>query len=120
MINVGLNQDLYKNYGAIETNGLKDGQSYHEMERENVYFDEITSKDKVVMERLRLITDSYVPFYDISYIHITFNGKPAELLDFPYSQLNKRGWKKQLVELCKDRGIFIKDLVSPMTISILR
>lgn len=104
----------------IETNGLVDGIAYHSQEREDVYFDEITSKDSVVLERLRMVTDSYCPFYDISYIHVIYNGKQAELLNFPTMQLNKRGWKKELVKICQDQKIFIKDLVNPAKVSILR
>lgn len=103
-----------------ETNPLENGQDYHEEERIYVYFEELTSEDEIEMERLRLLTDSGLPFYDISYIHIIYNGKKAQLLDFPVNKLPKKGWKEKMIDICKKNNIFIKHIVHPDRVSILR
>lgn len=105
-------------YGVQESNPLTSGD-YHEIERDIVYFDELKKSDKIVLNRLRLVTDAGFPRYDVSYIYVTVNGKKSELCDFP-SQLPKRGYKKYLVDVCKEQGIFIKDLCNDGKISILR
>lgn len=103
-----------------ETNPLENGQAYHEEERMTVYFDELKSDDNIEMERLRLLTETELPFYDISYIHIIYNGNKAELLDFPVKQLPKKGWKETIIDICKEKNIFIEHVVHPERVSILR
>ncbi|WP_121616611.1 hypothetical protein [Virgibacillus halodenitrificans] len=105
---------------ANETNPLENGQAYHSEGRVSVSFDELKSEDKIEMERLRLLTDSEIPFYDISYIHIIYNGQKAELLGLPVSQLPKKGWKEKMIDICKKNNIFIEHIVHPDRVSILR
>ena len=118
MINEGLNTRLYQETGVYETNGLKDS-NYHNIERIDIAIEEITKSDKVSLERLRMVTDVGFPFYDISYIHITYNGKPANLI-MNQMQLNKRTWKSDLIQICKNHKVFIEDIVNPMKVSILK
>ena len=119
MINYGINEKLFKDYGAYEINGLINGYEYHKQERIQVLFDQLTSEDKISLERFRMLSDSGLPFYDISYIHIKYNGQNANLIGFPTMQLTKRKWKSEVVNICKKKGIFIKDLLNPACISIL-
>lgn len=103
-----------------ETNPLENGVAYHEEERITVYFEQLKSDDKIEMERLRLVTDEELPFYDISYIHIIYNGQKAQLLNFPVSQLPKIGWKEKVIDICKEKDIFIEHVVHPDRVSISR
>lgn len=91
-------------------------ENYNEREMETVYFEELTRKDKIVLERLRLLTDPFLPFYDVSYCHALVNGQPSEIIDFP-SEIPKRGTTRYLVDACKRQGIYIKDITNPLKIS---
>ncbi|UOE58002.1 hypothetical protein [Cytobacillus oceanisediminis] len=102
--------------GVNETNPVP--PTYHDREMTTVYFDQLTRSDRIVLERLRLVTDRYVPYYELSYCHAMVNGEPAEILNFP-SPIPKRGWGRYLVDKCKKQGIFIKDLCDRSKISIL-
>lgn len=104
-------------HGVLETNPVT--PDYHEIERETFYFEELTKQDEIVLERLRIVTDGYVPHYEVSYCHAIINGVKAEIMNFPY-QIPKRGAKKFLVQECKEQGIFIKDICSMEKWSILR
>lgn len=107
-------------YRVNETNPLENAQAYHDEERIKVYFEYLSSKDDIELERLRLLTDPDFSHYDISYIHIIYNGQKAELLNFPMTQIPKIGWKETLIDICKEHNIFIKHFVHPERVSILR
>lgn len=108
---------MINQYGVSETNPLPEG--YHNIDREAIEFDELQASDHIQLDRLRLVTDSGFPMYDISYVHLNVNGKPVDVtFSFPVSQLNKRTYKKELYDICKKQGIFIKGLFD--NISILR
>lgn len=111
-----LNEELYKKYGAIEYNTLP-GANYHDIERETVSWYDLKKSDRLIAERIRILTDPGFPWFDISYFHLWINGKPSEIRDFPVDQLPRRTYKKILIEECKKQGIFIVDVVSDGVIS---
>lgn len=112
-----LNEEMYKKYGVIEYNSITPG--YHEIERENGSWYELKKSDRIIAERIRLITDPGFPWFDISYFHLWVNGTPTEFRDFPVIQLPKKGYKKVLIEECQKQGIFVKDIASDFVISRL-
>lgn len=103
-------------YGVQETNPVPKG--YHEREMQSMCFNELTKKDKIVLERLRLITDPWLPYYDVSYCHCLVNGQQTDIVGFP-SEIPKRGKERYLVDICKRNGIYIKDITNSAKISTL-
>lgn len=59
--------------------------------------------------RMRMISDSGFPFWDISYCHGILNGKKVEVI-LPFSQLSKFGWKGEIINYAKRQGIYAKGL----------
>lgn len=102
--------------GVNETNPLPAGT--HDYDLETIRFDELTKKDRIVLERLRLVTDPFLSFYDVSYFHAKVNGTPCEIVGFPY-QIPKKDMFRFLVDVCKKHKLYIKDITNPSKISRL-
>lgn len=92
-------------YGTIETNGLVNGTEYHAIERETVDWTE----KGLTITRLRLLTDSCVPFYDISYCDGMLDGQPVRV-ELPFHQVPKKNMTAFLINEAKKAGVFAKGL----------
>lgn len=96
-----------------ETNGLINGQSYHERHYENhagyVHWDD---PRLAKITRFRLLSDPGFPFWDVSYIHgVLKDGRTCDVpAPFEFGQLPKRGTKRAIIEAAKRDGVFAKGL----------
>ena len=94
-----------------ETNGLQNGNDYHDAHFSNhAGYVDWTDKDLAKITRLRLLTDSGFPMWDVSYCHgVLKDGRTCEV-QLPFSQLPKRGMAKAIVEYAKQDGVYAKRL----------
>lgn len=102
-----LNEELKRNYGVTEINPLSEG--YHDEELQYISYHSLKNK-KVINERLRLVTDSGYPYYDLSYWHVRIDGKRYEVVGSPLAQIPKRTAKTYIYNCLKKDGIFVKDI----------
>jgi hypothetical protein len=90
-----------------ETNGLLNGPAYHAARREAETVD--WSEPGLKVTRLRLLSDRYCDFWDVSYCDGELDGQPVRV-ELPFSQLPKREWKGAIINYAKREGIFAKRL----------
>ena len=71
--------------------------------------------------RLRLVTDSGFPMYDVSYCTGVVNGEPVDV-ELPFYQLPKRGKNKAIVQYAIQDKVYAKGLgiLHPLVQSVLR
>lgn len=74
----------------------------------------------VSIDRLRLLTDRYCPFYDISYCWGTLRDGRHVRLTLDDHQLPKPNYKGRLIELARAAGVNAKRLGLLDNVSILR
>lgn len=90
-------------YGINETNALTDGQAYHSGTDYSVVY-ELSDREVVKIDRLRLLSEPGYPYWDISYcVGVLANGTrvPVQL---DVTQLGKRTWKTELVNVFRKAG----------------
>ena len=107
-------------YGVLESNHW-DGSQVRE------WLDAI--EDTVQLEdprlarinRLRLLSDPGFPFWDVSYCYGTLKDGSRVRVSLPRHQFSKRALKKDLLDMCKEAGVYGKGLglFDPETISRL-
>lgn len=110
-------------YGTVETAGLVNGPAYHAENAANehpdypdgVYWDEKGLK----VTRLRLLTDAYCPFWDVSYCDGELNGKFVRVL-LPFGQLKRGNLAAQIIGYAKTDGVYAKGLGILNCISTLK
>lgn len=108
-------------YGVLESNGWSGEQVQEwldEMDGETV---ELGDPRLTKIARLRLLSDPGFPFYDVSYCYgILKDGKKVRV-NLPRYQFSKRRLKGELLEMCKEAGVYAKGLglFDPETISRL-
>ena len=110
-------------YGTIETNGLVNGPQYHIDNANNEHPDypdgcDWTTKGLQVT-RLRLLTDSYCPFWDVSYCDGLLDGKFVRVI-LPFGQLKRGNLAAQIIDYAKRDGVYAKGLGILNCISTLK
>jgi hypothetical protein len=94
-----------------ETNGLVNGQAYHD----NHYANHVGNIDwadprLAKVTRLRLLTDPGFPAWDVSYCHgVLKDGRNCEV-ELPFSQLPKRGMGRAIITAAIRDGVHAKRL----------
>lgn len=94
-----------------EVNGLPygSGSEYHEQWAGARTVDWREPHLRVV--RLRLLSDPGFPAWDVSYCHgILCHTQEHVRVELPFSQLNKRGIRGQIVAWAKAEGVFARGL----------
>lgn len=96
-------------YGTIETNGLVNGQEYH-----NEFAEARTvpwTEKGLRITRLRLLSDPGFPLWDVSYCHGEINGEKVHV-ELPFSQLwkFKKPMASQIIDYAKRDGVYAKGL----------
>jgi len=107
--------DYRNRYGAIETNGLEAGEqeawcnAIAEGGHQEVYW----SNPKLAkITRLRLLSDPYCPWWDVSYCYGELKDGTAVRVSLPFHQLPRGKGKLNaaLIEHAKRDGVFAKKL----------
>jgi hypothetical protein len=110
------NFDVYEKYRVRETNPLP-RPDFHKEDRPEIYWEDLRRTDRIELERLRFVTDPGFPVLELSYCYLIVNGQKRRLVGcHPFYRVPKKGWKRYLVQACKDRGIFIKYLIDNTSI----
>jgi len=96
-------------YGAKESNGLVDGNAYHE-QYATAQTVEWNDKRLKTVTRLRLISDVGFPMWDVSYCYgVLKDGTPVEV-QLPFDQLPRRGWKRAIIEYAKRDRVYANSI----------
>lgn len=90
-----------------ETNGLVNGQAYHD-EFKNARTVDWTEKG-LKITRLRLLSDPGFPVWDVSYCHGMI-GNEMVYVDLPFSQLGKRTMMKDIIWYAKKDKVYAKGI----------
>lgn len=116
----GVHSNIYESVGdwysqKYEVNPV--GRDYHDEDLDFMNWDDfkdIVANGSQTFEilRIRFITDSGFPFYDLSYFHVRIDGKKTEILDSPFSQVNKKFFKNKLYEILKKEGVYLPNFFS--------
>jgi hypothetical protein len=87
-------------YGVQETNGLgTNGPAYHLAKFKNAHHWGSCdwTQPGLKITRLRLVSDPFLPFWDVSYCDGELDGKYIRV-QLPFSQLPKRNYKHAIVQ----------------------
>jgi hypothetical protein len=116
-------KDFYENEGQkysdkYEVNPVP--ECYHEQDCDEIDFEEVVDllllkEDKIESERMRFVTDSGYPYYDLSYWHIKLNGQRFRVLNSPFEQLPKRKFKQLIYSRINARKVFINNLFASIS-----
>lgn len=91
-----------------EFNGLVDGSKYHAERHAQGHIETVSwSARGLRITRLRLLSDPGFPAWDISYCHGMLDGLHVDV-EFPFSQLPKRNFRKYIVDVAKKHKVYIK------------
>lgn len=114
-MNMGMNSEIYENIGdwysqRYEVNPV--GKNYHDEDLEYMNWDDFkdvlkSGCQKFEILRIRFITDSGFPLYDLSYFHVRIDGVKTEILDSPFTQISKKHFKSSLYNILKKQNVFI-------------
>jgi len=104
-----------------ETNAIIDS-TYHDEDCGEINYDELVeqgkNKVKIISERMRLVTDSGYPFWDLSYWHVRIDGDRYRVIDSPFERMARKTYKQDMYKEIKKSGIYIQNLFD--SISTLR
>jgi hypothetical protein len=104
-----------------ETNAIIDS-TYHDEDcgemSYNDMLEEVLTGKSISSERMRLVTDSGYPFWDLSYWHVRIDGDRYRIIDSPFERLPKKTYKQDIYKEAKKCGIYIPHLFD--SISTLR
>lgn len=109
-------------YGVNETNNI----AFAAYDHTSVDYTEgdvpLSDRDLVKIDRIRLLTDPGLPFYDVSYVYGTLRDGRHVRVDLGSHQLPRKGLKGELIRLAKQANRYAKGLgmLDDSTISILR
>lgn len=92
-------------YGTQETAGLVNGAAYHD-EFAGAPTVPWTDKNLAEITRLRLLSDPGFPYWDVSYCHGRLHDGTLVHVELPFSQLPKRGLRREIVRYAKDDGVY--------------
>ena len=100
----------------VETNGLANGHAYHKDRHAQEGGIPIVcwTTPNLEITRLRLLSDSGYPEWDVSYCHGILNGRHVSVA-LPFSSLPKKAWKTALYKEARSTGVFIKGLFSAVS-----
>jgi hypothetical protein len=105
---------------ADETNGLINGQAYHDSHHVN-HAGTIPWTDRRLKQitRLRLLTDPGYPSWDVSYCHgVLHDGRTCDV-ELPFSDLPKRGMWRAIIAHGQRDHVFVKRILDDGNISKL-
>lgn len=60
--------------------------------------------------RLRLITDPGFPMWDLSYCYGELKDGTPVYVQLPWHQFSRRGLKNDLIQMCRESGLYAKGL----------
>tara|TARA_R110002020_G_scaffold36080_5_gene108507 strand:+ start:1559 stop:1891 length:333 start_codon:yes stop_codon:yes gene_type:complete len=89
------------------TNSLQPKNRYHDDYRNANWVDWSTKGLKVT--RLRIATDQFATWWDISYCHGTYNGEKV-VIDLPFDRLPKKNFKKYIINWAIKEKVYAKGL----------
>lgn len=98
---------LTMTYGVNETNPLWVSEVTHETVQDTVQLND-PRLTKIV--RLRLLTEAYYPFYDISYCYGMLNDGTHVRVNLDEHRISRRNAKGDLIAMAKRAGRFAKGL----------
>lgn len=103
---------------ADQTNPLVDPDAYYAVDRSL----EVALDDPRLgrITRLRLLTDPGCPFWDLSYCHGELKDGTPVRVRLARSQFSRRNLKGELLELCREAGVYGKGLGIFDALSTLR
>ena len=107
-------------YGVLESNHW-DGsevQDWLDTIEDTVY---LSDPRLARIARLRLLSDPGFPFWDVSYCYGVLKDGTRVRVSLPRHQFGKRTLKQDLIEMCREAGVYGKGLglFEPETISRL-
>lgn len=104
---------------AYETNGLTDTDAYYAVER-NAEVD-LADPRLARVTRLRLLTDAVgYGYWDVSYVHgVLKDGTPCRV-HLPVREFRRGNLSRQIVEMCREAGVYAKGLGILDAVSTLR
>lgn len=116
-------KDFYENEGQkysdkYEVNPVP--QCYHEQDCDEIDFEEVVdiiAEKRVVVksERMRFVTDSGYPYYDLSYWHVRIGSERFRVLNSPFEQLPKKKFKQLIYSRINAHNVFIQDLFASIS-----
>lgn len=106
MTSMRTDEQLYRDYGVRQTNGMTHPGEFDAWRKGNVRTVGWEAKG-LTITRLRLLSDPGFPWWDVSYCYGMIGNEPVRV-GLPFSQLPKRGMRKAIVEYAKRENIFIK------------
>lgn len=90
-----------------ETNPLIDPTTYHQTRRTEVDF---SDRRIARITRLRLLSDKGYPYWDLSYCHGELHDGTPVRINLPVRQFRKKLLRAELLQMCRDEGVFGKKL----------
>lgn len=107
-------------YGVLESNHWDGSQVQEWLDaiEDTVYLDD---PRLARIARLRLLSDPGFPFWDVSYCYGVLKDGTRVRVTLPVHQFSKRALKKEIVDMCREVGVYAKGLglFDPETISRL-
>jgi hypothetical protein len=95
-------------YGVYQTNPINDEiREIRDSIEETV---DLTDRRLVRITRLRLVTDPGFPLWDLSYCYGQLNDGTNVRVTLPWHQFSRRYLKRDLVQMCKEAGVYGKKL----------
>lgn len=91
-----------------ETNNISDFPRESIPEADEVV--DLTDSDLARITRLRLVTDTGFPFFDLSYCYGELKDGTAVRVRLPWHQFSRRYLNRDLVTMCKEVGVYAKGL----------
>jgi len=80
--------------------------------KRKIGFKNLKGKYGVKCMKLRLVTDGYSPYYDVSYLLVEYKGNKYLVQELPFRKLEKRIWKSQLISHMKENNVFLNELLN--------
>lgn len=107
-------------YGVLESNHW-DGTQVQEWLDDIEETVQLEDPRLARIARLRLLSDPGFPFWDVSYCYGVLKDGSRVRVQLPRYQFSKRALHKELVEMCREAGVYGKGLglFEPETISRL-
>jgi len=98
-----------KRYGVLESNGMEPGEIDTWLDRLEGEED-LDSPDLARITRLRVLSDPGFPYWDLSYCYGQRKDGTHCRVNLPRHQFRKRTFMQDLVDMCRDSGVFGKAL----------
>lgn len=107
-------------YGVLESNGWTGDEVQSWLDEIDGEVD-LDDPRLAKIARLRLLSDPGFPLYDVSYCYGILKDGTKVRVRLPRFQFSKRRLKGELLEMCKEAGVYAKGLglFEPETISRL-